>query len=91
LALRCNAPIFVAEKVMDEAGRVFSETGESSGPDDKPEKDTGWSSMHAGMKALSGVELLHRDLETAVKDERYEDAARIRDEIERLKKNPTGN
>jgi bifunctional DNase/RNase len=82
LALRCAAPMFVDPKVMDQAGRVFTEaetkpdaTGESAKPAPK-KKDA---------SEMTPAELLERQLEAAVKEERYEDAARLRDEIQKLK------
>jgi len=77
LALRFVAPIFVAGKVMDEAGRVLDQAesdaadGEKSTP--QPEK-----------RELTPLETLQNQLEEAVKEERYEDAARLRDEIKGL-------
>lgn len=78
LALRFGAPIFVDESVMNEAGRVFSDDeiqqndkGNLSSPEEKGEK-------------LSPMEVLKRDMSRAIKEERYEDCARIRDEITRL-------
>jgi bifunctional DNase/RNase len=72
LALRTSSPIYVAEKVMDEAGRVFTE-GETtiSGREEKKEEQ-------------SALDALKKDLDKAVKEERYEDAAKIRDEIKKL-------
>jgi hypothetical protein len=74
LALRFEAPIFVAEEVMEEAGRVFKENeGEDTITFEEPEG-----------KELSQVDKLRKDLEKAVEEERYEEAARLRDEIKRL-------
>jgi hypothetical protein len=85
LALRVEAPIYVAEEVMNEAGRVFevSEGGEEQkGKEGKqPEKP----------KELSRLKMLDRDLEKAVKEERYEDAAGMRDEIKRLRETHSEN
>lgn len=72
LALRMRADIFVDEKVMKKASILESET--------IPEED---------MKSYSledKLEQLNSDLNTAVQDERYEDAAKIRDEIKKLKR-----
>jgi bifunctional DNase/RNase len=89
LALRFDAPIFVAEEVMDEAGRVFTETedelqatlsGESGASQDEGEK-----------KELSPLEKLKLDLQKAVDEERYEDAARLRDDIKREEHPPSEN
>jgi uncharacterized protein len=88
LALRCAAPIFVAEKVMDEAGRVFEAPETPSTP--SGESADGTATGNAGEK-LSPVELLKQNLGKAVKDERYEDAARIRDEIRRIEESHVGN
>lgn len=81
LALRVKAPIFVAPQVMDEAGQIFSDPGKSgeasadgSGPESVKEK------------YRTPIETLQANLDKAVAEERYEDAAKIRDEIERVKK-----
>ena len=82
LALRCSAPIYVAEQVMEEAGKILdTETeGEGTGPEDaaeggqeKPEKD------------LSPLEALERRLRQAVEAERYEEAANLRDQIRQIR------
>lgn len=79
LALRCSAPIYVAESVMSEAGRVFDES-EVSGSGRRGDKD-------GGSKKLSPLETLKKELGVAVEEERYEDAAKLRDEIKRVEKN----
>jgi bifunctional DNase/RNase len=79
LALRTSSPIFVAEKVMDEAGRVFTEAEtELSGQEEKAEEK-------------SPLEVLKKNLDKAVEEERYEDAAKIRDEIKKLENLHTDN
>lgn len=83
LALRSSCPIYVHEKVMESAGRVLDDLRAEQEPirngmeDAKPEP---------ARKPLSPIEQLNDKLERAVSDERYEDAARLRDEINRLKK-----
>ena len=74
MALRFNAPIFVDEKVMDAAGVVVSETDQNSEPNEEDSTAT----------ELSPLEALQKQLEKAIKEERYEDAASIRDEIKRM-------
>jgi len=71
LALRYKAAIFVEEAVMDEAALVLDEDGDSNAqaPPSPPPRE---QVRPARLKA---------ELEKAVKDERYEDAARLRDEI----------
>jgi bifunctional DNase/RNase len=82
LSLRAAAPIFVDEKVMSEAGRILdtivpdeAHQSESDDPDEFPET------------SMTPLEILEKKLNDAVAAERYEDAARFRDEIGHLKKN----
>lgn len=73
LALRCSAPVFVAESVMEKAGVLIQEQEKQAEADSKP-KD----------KRQAMLELLKSQIEEAVKDERYEDAAVLRDKISNL-------
>lgn len=84
LALRCGAPIFVAEKVMEEAGRVFTpeEIGQASG---QKEKDG------EAKKPPTRLDSLKLNLSRAIQEERYEEAAKIRDEIRRVEHTQTAN
>jgi len=95
LALRCDAPIYVYKKVMTEAGRVFSESelggDHAVGVDDVPGKKEADEKSDKSQEKLSHLEALKKDLDKAVEDERYEDAARLRDEIKRLKQTHTHN
>lgn len=75
LALRCGVPIFAEEKVMDEAG-IASEELERKEGRDKPESD---EEMPSGPE--SELQKLQKQLQDAIKEERYEEAARLRDEI----------
>ncbi|MBN1603973.1 MAG: bifunctional nuclease family protein [Chitinispirillaceae bacterium] len=78
LAIRHSAPIYVEENVMDEAGIIIPQQDgpESSEPDTEvPEEDEG---------DLTPLEQLNKQLRIAVTEERYEDAAKFRDEIDRL-------
>ena len=91
LALRCAAPIFAARHVVEEAGRVFEEDDVS----DTNDKDSEGAQTNPRPKKSSHekspLESLKANLDQAVKDERYEDAARLRDEIQRLKNTHTEN
>ena len=69
LALRCNTPILVAEAVMDEGGVLLGGDEKVT----KAEKATG--------KPDDDVSPLQAQLEQAIVEERYEDAARLRDEL----------
>jgi bifunctional DNase/RNase len=82
LAVRYGVPIYVADKVMEEAGFV---------PDsDEPEKPAAPTSPEPEQDAekpkikLSHLEQLQQQLLEAVAKEEYEKAARIRDEIQKL-------
>lgn len=91
LALRCDAPMYVASKVMDEAGRVFDEDERSAA---KPPENAGGSPAAVKQKkhpALTPIDALRKRLDEAIRDERYEDAAGLRDEIDRLKDENTKN
>ncbi len=69
VALRMQAPIFVSEDVMNKAS-VNEKDTESEGI---PTPD------------LDELEQLESDMQKAITDERYEDAARLRDEIKDVK------
>ena len=75
LALRMQAPIFVSEKVMRRAA-----VREKLPPDFEPIENK-----------RDKLEILNSELTKAVEDERFEDAARIRDEINGLKEKRSEN
>ena len=84
LAVRYNVPIFVAEKVMDEAG--FVPDGDEAG---KPAFTAAASepehpSTEKPKIKLSRLEELQLQLLEAVAKEEYEKAAKSRDEIQKL-------
>ncbi|TGL87338.1 bifunctional nuclease [Leptospira congkakensis] len=79
LALRANAPIFIAKTVLDETGIIMKEEdmqGESVSSEKK-------------IQALpkSNLQILEETLENALKTEDYETAAKIRDQIKKLIEN----
>ena len=68
LALRHKAPILVAEAVFEEAGVALEgKDDEEDAPEAVPEQDP--------------IQVLRNQLEHAIRAERYEDAARLRDEL----------
>lgn len=81
LALRCHAPLFVAEKVMDAAGVAMK--------DEEKGKDEGQTTVAPAKAPLppppsppgDPLAELRGRLDTAIREERYEDAARLRDQI----------
>ena len=86
IALRAAAPIYVANAVMDQAGRVFTEeelqtAAGATDPEQAQKKKT----------HLNPIESLKHELEKAVEEERYEDAAKIRDRIKHMEHTHTTN
>jgi len=83
LAVRVGAPIFVAPSVLDEAGiptddddnMAAIESGEEVEEEQAPEAEA----------PRSPLQKLEDDLEKAIADEDYELAAKLRDDITRLK------
>ena len=78
LALRFDAPIYVEEKVMDEAGVII--------PEESAEEHIPTQEEEEIDLELTPLETLQKQLKRAVEEERYEEAARIRDEIDRMAK-----
>ncbi|MDF3821291.1 DUF151 domain-containing protein [Leptospira sp. 96542] len=79
LALRANAPIYLAKNVLDEAGIIMKE-------DELVAEST---SSEKKIQALpkSNLQILEETLENALKTEDYETAAKIRDQIKKLIEN----
>lgn len=69
LALRMHAPIFVSEEVMNRA----------SVNEREPDRDD------VPVPEMDAMERLEHNMQKAINDERYEDAAHLRDEIKQLK------
>ena len=72
LALRCNAPIYTSQEVMDESGFDAKETS-------KPEANVKKEKSYAEMS----IEKLSELLRKAVENEQYEEASKIKSEIDR--------
>ncbi|MDX1641652.1 MAG: bifunctional nuclease family protein [Balneolaceae bacterium] len=77
LAIRFGAPIFVNATVLKEAGIVTEESASS--------EEGGTAESMEGGKELSQMEKLQNELQTAIETENYEKAAKIRDQIQKLK------
>jgi bifunctional DNase/RNase len=82
LALRFTAPIFVEEKVMNESGVIFAH---EKNPDSMPDQ-AGKLLNRKERRETSPLEALKEKLLKAIREERYEDAAVLRDEINKLTK-----
>lgn len=88
LAVRCNAPLFIYESIMDEVAlraediqEVDDDAAEES--DDHPASSPS-QEREAPSQPLTERERLEQELDQAIKVEDYEAAARIRDELHRL-------
>ncbi|MFD2532307.1 bifunctional nuclease family protein [Gracilimonas halophila] len=79
LAVRFNAPIYVNQEVLDEAGITTEPEHQTLEEALKGEETS------PGQKELSQLEKLEAELKTAIKTENYEKAAKIRDRISKLK------
>lgn len=80
LGVRVEAPIFVAAAVLDEAGIPTEETDDPDEmEEDVPVMET------ASDEPKSALDKLEDDLQSAISEEDYERAARLRDDITRLK------
>ena len=82
LAVRYGVPIFVADKVMEEAGFV-PDNDEPDKPS-TPETPEPVQDAEKPKVKLSHLEQLQQQLLEAIAKEEYEKAAKIRDEIQKL-------
>lgn len=96
LAIRFNAPIFVTDTILNEAGIVSEEGDEEdiesalSGSESQTGQEessygTGSSEQEKEESPKSELDELQRDLKSAIENEDYEKAAKIRDQINKLK------
>ncbi|SMO41259.1 hypothetical protein SAMN06265218_102119 [Fodinibius sediminis] len=77
LAVRFDAAIYVDSEILDEAGIVSDTEHEGElGATPKAQKQS---------EEMSKLEKLESELQTAIDTENYEKAARLRDEIQKLK------
>ena len=79
LAVRTDADLFVASGVLDEAGIPADDEGEPVESDAEPDFESAASS------AMSRLDRMETQLEKAIADEDYEAAAKLRDEIARMR------
>jgi bifunctional DNase/RNase len=86
LAVRVDAPIFVAPAVLDEAGIVAEDESDISSLAEQAE-ETSSSEEEEGTE----LEQMQKKLEEAVEEEDYERAAELRDEIQRLEQEQQQN
>ncbi|NTW81784.1 MAG: bifunctional nuclease family protein [Chlorobiaceae bacterium] len=82
IAVRFNAPLYVTEEIMNEAGirEEQKEEGEESEIPQEVEKP-----VSLPVTSETKLDELQNALSDAISNENYEEAARLRDEITRLK------
>lgn len=93
LAVRVDAPIYVAPAVLDEAG-ITAEEEDVSSLASAEATATGGSIEEGEEEEASPMTQLERkekELQKAVEEENYEKAAKLRDEIEELKQEQNKN
>ncbi len=78
LAVRFGCSIYTTENVLSEAG-IITETESASAV------KTSKSTDSTGNEELSKLEKLEQDLHTAIETENYEKAAKLRDQIQKMK------
>ena len=83
LAVRTDAPIFVAAAVLEEAG-IPADDGDDD-DDASPSQAVEREAEPTAQRAVSTLDRAEAKLQKAIEDEDYETAARLRDEIARLK------
>jgi uncharacterized protein len=87
LALRFSAPMYVDEKVMEKAGIILSEENETpaeiaaAAPEELENKTPEQSAKTPPQSPLDAIK---QKLEKAIEEERYEDAAKLRDDLKKL-------
>jgi hypothetical protein len=86
LAVRVQAPIFVAPGVLEEAGiPTEEESGVDFGSEEPEEEEETGVEEEVAAEAKTPLERIEEQLEQAISEEDYERAAQLRDEITRLK------
>ena len=82
IGLRFNVPIFTTEQVLSEAGITPQEAQEKDEPEDLVAQSRPQKSFRDAVKDMS-LDQLKKALDDSLKNEEYEKAAKIRDEIEK--------
>lgn len=86
LAVRYGVPIFVADRVMDEASFIpENEDGDADATGEQAPETGEATPAVPPTPSASRLEQLEKDLAEAVNKEDYEKAVKLRDEIKRLK------
>ncbi len=85
IALRFNCPIYAYQSIIDEAGIMLDD--EPIGDDPESDKVTSKPEDEVSDYSKYLIEELEDMIKTAVENENYEDASKIRDEINKRKSN----
>jgi len=85
LALRFSCPIYAYQKIIDEAGILLDD--QPMGDDPEAEKTVQEQDVPISGYSNLRIEELEDMLKTAIENENYEAASKIRDEINNRKKN----
>lgn len=85
IAVRFNAPIYVSEEIMNEAGIVEEQQKEGDATPEEEEDAPVEKQEEEVINDESAIDELKRKLEDAINREEYEEAARLRDELSRMK------
>lgn len=88
LAVRVDAPIFVAPGVLDEAGIVADEEGAEGVSGLTSDEGSAEEELSSDATPLERME---KQLDKAIEEENYERAAELRDQIEQLKSEQSQN
>lgn len=83
IGLRFGAPIYVAERILDEAGIVNAPADDTIIVDDEIKEEPGQKGNFSDSLRRLPVERLQKMLEEALQNEEYEKAAQLRDELGR--------
>lgn len=87
LAIRFKTPIFTYEEILDKAGIIL---GENASKEENPKAEAGpkvapetSSEPNPGLMSTQSLDSLRKEMDDAVRNEDYEKAARLRDEIDK--------
>jgi uncharacterized protein len=83
IGLRFNVPIYTYENVLSEAGISINEAGKDDLMDDMEREEAKPQKSFGELLKENPVEVLNTMLKSALENEEYEKAAKIRDEIDR--------
>jgi len=87
LAIRFKTPIFTYEEILDKAGVILGEGQADTEKGKSSKAKSTEKSSSPGLLSTQSLESLKKQMDEAVRNEDYERAARLRDEIEKREGN----